>query len=97
MNKGIIRSDIEKIKEKLINEIKVEIVTTNSIIEEFSNLNSYVKEAHADDLITLQNDLLKVSGHFKTNHNNSVTILEKNIEKYENVVLANKKVFQEHL
>ena len=97
MNKGIIKSDIEKINDKLKNEIRSESVSISSIKEEFSNLNSYVKESHEKDLISIQNDLLKVSNHFKKNHDNTVVILEKNIEKYENVILANKKVFRDHL
>ncbi len=96
MNKGIIISEIEKIKDNLSNDIKSESLAINSISEEFSNLNSCVSESHKDDFISIQNNLLKVSSNFKKNHDSEKTIIKKNIEKYSNVVLENQKLFQNH-
>lgn len=93
MDKGIKKEDLKKIKDKLDVQVKSETVTVNSIKEVFSNLNAYVDESHKEDLIVLQSDLIKVSNHFKKNHDSSIIILDKTIEKYENVVLQNIKVF----
>ena len=92
MNTGIRINDLNQVKEKLDTEIKNETVSINSINEMFSSLNSYVKETHENDLIVMQNDLIKASNNFKKNHDNCLTILEKNIQKYKNVSLQNKKI-----
>lgn len=95
MDKGIKKEDLKKVKDKLDAQVKSETITVASIKEVFSNLNTYVDESHAEDLVTLQNDLIKVSSHFKKNHDSIIIILDKTIEKYENVVLQNIKVFNE--
>ena len=92
---GIKVDELNQIKEKLDIEIKNEIVSISSINEVFSNLNLYVKESHEEDLIVMQNDLIKVSNAFKKNHNNCLTILDKNIQKYKNVSLLNKKIAED--
>lgn len=96
MDKGIKQDELRKIKEKLDIQVKDETIIVNSIKENFSKLNTYVDESHKETLLVLQNDLIGVSNHFKKNHNSSIIILDKTIEKYENVVLQNLKVFDKN-
>ena len=60
MDKGIKKEDLKKVKDKLDIQVKSEVVTINSLREVFSSLNTYADESHKEDLIALQNDLIKV-------------------------------------